>query len=278
MSASAIDRRLEKGDWERMCQGVYRLVAFPRTLEQQLMGGCLWGGDGACASHRAAATLLRLDGAGPDVAEITVEGKRRSPFSGLIVHRRSDWLDCDRSHVGVIPTTDVTRTLIDLGSVVSVEGLELALDAALRRRMTSVRRVSWRIEQSGAVGRKGAARLAKLLEVRAESRSLESALEVKFARVLRRSDLPPPVPQHEVLVDGRPIARIDFAYPDARLAIEIDGYEFHQGRARWQHDLTRRSRLATLGWRVLHFTASDLREPAAVVAAISAALQPRLPL
>ena len=31
--------------------------------------------------------------------------------------------------------------------------------------------------------------------------------------------------------DGAIVARADIAYPDARLAIEVDGYRYHTGRA-----------------------------------------------
>lgn len=277
MSARAVDRRVAKGEWLRICQGIYRVPAFPERLEQTLIAGCLWGGDESCASHRSAAALWRLDGVGLDIAEITVTAHRRSPLPGLTVHRSSDWLKCDRSLIGAIPVTDVTRTLVDLGSVLPEDRLELALDCALRRRMTSVARLKWRIDQAGTVGRKGAARLDKLIRARPATTS-ESPLEVRFARILRSSTLPPPVPQYEVVSEGEVVARVDFAYPWARLAIEIDGYEFHHGRGRWQRDLERRSRLAALGWRVMHFTVDDLKDAKAVIAAVAAALWPTLSL
>jgi hypothetical protein len=273
MSSSAIDRRVQAGEWIVVCRGVYRIGTFPIRIEQTLIAGCLWGGDGACASHRAAAALWRLDGIPFDVAEITIERNSGAPIAGLLVHRRSDWLPCDRSLIDPFSVTDVTRTLVDLGTVVAEDRLEMALDSALRRRMTSVKRLAWRIEQSGTVGRKGAARLAKLLEARGKSGPLESPLEVQFARAVRRSGLPPPTPQYEITSRGQVVARVDFAYPDVRLAIELDGYEWHHGRARWQRDLGRRSRLAARGWRVMHFTAADLRDPAAVVAMIRTALE-----
>jgi very-short-patch-repair endonuclease len=67
-----------------------------------------------------------------------------------------------------------------------------------------------------------------------------------------------PERQFEVRSYGKLVARVDFAYPQARLAIEVDGYRWHSGRARWQRDLQRRNRLIALGWRVLHATSEDI--------------------
>ena len=57
-------------------------------------------------------------------------------------------------------------------------------------------------------------------------------------------------------------ARLDFAYPGQRVAIEVDGARHHSGRAAWERDLRRRSRLTAMGWRIIHVTAADLRERA----------------
>jgi very-short-patch-repair endonuclease len=66
-----------------------------------------------------------------------------------------------------------------------------------------------------------------------------------------------------------------FAYPQARLAIETDGYGYHSGRRRWQHDLARRNAITLLGWRVIHVTWDDLvRRPDAVIATVRAAFTP----
>ena len=69
-------------------------------------------------------------------------------------------------------------------------------------------------------------------------------------------------------------ARIDFAYPDHALAIEADGYRWHQGRAAWERDRTRTSELASRGWRVLQVTWLQLKHrPDEVIARIERALR-----
>ena len=69
------------------------------------------------------------------------------------------------------------------------------------------------------------------------------------------------------------VARVDYAYPEARLAIEADGYRWHSGRVRWEQDRARLNELTLLGWRIIHVTWSELiRNPEAVVARIRTAL------
>jgi very-short-patch-repair endonuclease len=76
-----------------------------------------------------------------------------------------------------------------------------------------------------------------------------------------------PVPQYEVRDDdGGLIARVDFAYPEVRLAIEVDGYAHHSSRKQWESDLARQNRLIAAGWRVLRFSSRDVNDHAAPAA------------
>ena len=60
------------------------------------------------------------------------------------------------------------------------------------------------------------------------------------------------------LPNGRTI-RIDFAYPEVRLAIEADSYRYHSSLTDWSRDRTRHNQLIALGWRVLPITFVELR-------------------
>jgi very-short-patch-repair endonuclease len=62
--------------------------------------------------------------------------------------------------------------------------------------------------------------------------------------------------------------RIDFAYPDAMLAIEIDGFNSHFGKRAWQYDRARQNELAALGWTVVRFTWEDMRRRPSHVASL----------
>jgi very-short-patch-repair endonuclease len=80
-----------------------------------------------------------------------------------------------------------------------------------------------------------------------------------MARLFREHGLPEPVFQYAVTVDGRRIV-IDFAYPHLKIAIEVDGYEWHRTREQLQADHERQALLVLLGWKVLRFTWQQVRE------------------
>ncbi len=101
----------------------------------------------------------------------------------------------------------------------------------------------------------------------------ESELETRFLQLVREAGLPPPVPQYVVREAGRFMARIDLAYPERRLAIELDGYGPHRSVGAFRRDRNRQNGLALLGWTVLRFTWEDVVEhKEAVVATLTRAL------
>jgi very-short-patch-repair endonuclease/predicted transcriptional regulator of viral defense system len=266
--------RLANGRWEELYSGVYRLVGSPTTWRQQLLAACLSSGPDAAASHRAAGRLGRLAGVESKVLEITVPRRRRRVRKGIVIHEAVLLPSVDVTVVDAIPVTTVTRTLIDLGAVVSKDVLEEALDDALRRSLTSIRRLRWRLDALAKPGRPGIAAIRSLLDARQPGHvTPKSTLETRFARFVRRARLPAPARQHQIRDHGRHLATVDFAYPQQKLAIEVDSYRWHSGRARWEHDLTRRNRITALGWLVIHVTKTDIEQrPEELARTIAAAL------
>ena len=272
LTRHAIQDRLAAHRWERVHTGVYRIVGSPATWEQQLMAACLLAGPTAAVSHRAAAAVWALDGVDSSLVEIVCPRRIRS--TGFIAHRAAVPRR-HATHIGSIPVTDPSRTLLDLGGVVSTRLMEDALDDALRRGLTTLTRLRRRLQAEGRRGRAGTGILRQLVDARDPSSALpESILESRVARLLTRAGLPRPVPQHEIRANGRLVARIDFAWPEHLVALEADGYRHHSGRAAWQRDRARRNLLTGLGWRVLHISWDDVeRRPEAVLSAVRSALE-----
>lgn len=99
----------------------------------------------------------------------------------------------------------------------------------------------------------------------------EAESERLLHRLLRANGIKGWVGNHPVLVDGVVRARIDVAFPDLRIAIEVDGFAYHSDRERFQRDRSRQNLLVGLGWTVLRFTWSDLHDRADHVLAVIAA-------
>ncbi len=107
---------------------------------------------------------------------------------------------------------------------------------------------------------------------------LESELERSFLRLVRASGHPEPRAQHTVILGRHRTARIDFAFVEHKIAVELDGYGFHEGRSAWERDLERQSRLAALGWTVLRFTWNDVtNRPSFVLETIDRTLRLSVP-
>jgi hypothetical protein len=164
--------------------------------------------------------------------------------------------------VGPWVVTNVARTLIDLAAISDEELLATALEGAWRRKLVDLNWIDRRLDRLGRKGRAGAEPLRRVLDdCRRRGRPLDSALEVRFWRWVKRSGLPRPAPGFDVWDDEGPPMRIDFAYPAQRLAVETDGLAVHGRPEVQERDRVRLSRLAALGWRVQHVTWSQLRNP-----------------
>ena len=95
-------------------------------------------------------------------------------------------------------------------------------------------------------------------------------VERRLLELIRGAGLPRPLTN--VNVAGY---EVDFAWPEQRLIIEVDGYEFHRSREAFERDRARDAALLAAGHRVLRVTWRQLiTEPQQLVATFSSALAP----
>jgi very-short-patch-repair endonuclease len=209
---------------------------------------------------------------GEDAAvEVTVPRSRGPRLVGVEVHRSRDLVPAHTTMRQGIPVTNPLRTMVDLGAVLSCWLVEDALDRGLTARLFTVAAVEWLLHDVARPGRRGCGVLRQVLDERALGRERpDGLLEPRMARVLRSHGLPPAAFQQPVPEAG---ARVDFAYPDVRLAIEVDGYATHGSPRAMAADFERQNRLAAVGWVVLRFTWRQVvQQPAAVAQAVRTAL------
>ncbi|MGH9273007.1 MAG: DUF559 domain-containing protein [Acidimicrobiales bacterium] len=255
---------------------VFRVAGAPQTWHQHLMAAALTT-DGI-VSHRAAAELWGLiPPAGyVDVSIQPPRAPRAQP--PVIIHRIKDLhpeLAVEREGFRL---TDPVRTLIDLGLVVPDWAVRDALSRGITTRLFAIEEVDRLRDALGRKGRNGTGVVRQLLEERLlMGCDEESVLERRLLHLVRDHGLPPMTVQHEVWHAGRFIARIDGAYPERRLAVEVDGFAHHSSPDAFQRDRERQNRLVALGWTVLRFTWHDVvNRPSVVAASILDAIS-RLP-
>lgn len=86
----------------------------------------------------------------------------------------------------------------------------------------------------------------------------ESVPEAKFHQAwLAEASSIPLVAQHTVTLDGVTM-RFDFAVPSRQVAIEIDGYEWHSSKEKFQHDRQRDRIAMKYNWLVVRLAAVDV--------------------
>lgn len=244
---------------------VFRVVGAPETWHQHLMAAALT--TEGIISHRSAAELWGLirPAGYVDVSVQPARAPRAQP--PVIIHRVKDLhpeLAVDREGLRL---TDPVRTVIDLGLVLPTWAVRDALSRGITTRLFAVDEVQRLRDALGRKGRNGTGTIRELLEERLLTPGdEESVLERRLLLLAQRHGLPPMALQHEVWHAGRFIARVDAAYVERMLAIEVDGYTHHSSPDAFQRDRERQNRLVTLGWTVLRFTWHDVVHRPTVVA------------
>jgi very-short-patch-repair endonuclease len=261
VSVGMLARRIDCGLWLRVLPRVYRMASVPASWSQRLWAGCLWAG--AIVSHHTAARLYGLEGVhdrGRAPIQLTARCRTMYVAPGYVVHTTRHLERKDHRVWDGIPVTSLSRTLVDLAPLLDDRQLGLALDSGLAL-FTSIdpAYLAREVARLRAFGRRTANALVKLLAARApDALDLDSALERRFSAVLRRARLPRPREHYEVVDSGRRLAEVDFAYPRARLAIQLHGAAIHRRYSVWQRDQAQSSDLAAAGWRVLNVTGAQL--------------------
>jgi len=253
MSEESMSRRAMNGQWEAVFPSVYRLPGSPRTGRQRALAAVLWTGPHSAISHLTAVRLLRLDARPHRELHLTVPHGLGVRHDDVAIHHSRSLPRADLVAVDGIRCTSATRTIIDCAGLLGDEALEAAFEQARRMGLTSPAALAKRANELCGRGRPGSARIKRLLAVQTGPRALESRLEVRLARLLRKSRLARPERQYPV---GR--YRLDFAWPARRVACECDGFEHHGSRLAWKRDRGRLAVIEAAGWRIVHVTWNDV--------------------
>jgi very-short-patch-repair endonuclease len=273
----ALYRAVVTGKLSRDLPNVYRIPGPEVTWESRLMAAQLWLGrpDGAI-SHRSAAALWGLPGFQRGSIELSTT-RWKKPLPPVVVHRVVSDIRGHTTTVGPIRVTNAGWTLLDLAGLASADILEAGIEDAIRRGLTSVAHLRWLSRGRKGKSAKGIRTLRRILD-EGGNRPTESHFETRLLQALRKAPLPLPQRQFEIRDAGRLIARVDFAYPWAKVVVEADSYRFHSGREAWESDLDRRSAITALGWLVIHVTYRQMESGMdQVVRRVRDAITPRLP-
>ncbi|UPW10691.1 DUF559 domain-containing protein [Gordonia terrae] len=260
LTRSAVRRRVDCGDWLRHSRGVYSLADHPATPATRARLAVATVGRGAALSGAGAAWWHGLMDEPPKKFTVTAPRSRHgTPVEGVRVRRRR------LTDAEVVTRKELLVTALPLSVLeAAIESDSGVLDNALLVRKVSLRQL--RVAADRRRGKEDGPAIAALVDgVESGARSVAERLAVDALSAGGVSGWS----------CGHPAGGyfIDLAFPDRLLAVEIDGMAFHRDAETFQRDRRRRNDLIALGWTVLNFTWSDLRErPDDVVARVRQAL------
>lgn len=259
-------RQLDGPSWRRLLHGVYVHRDVEVTHELKARAAVLLL-PSAVVTGLSAAVLWGVDLVGPlDDVELTVpptEHPRR--VRGLRV-RRSLLPAEHRWRRSDLPVTTAAATAVRVAGLLPLDDAVVAVDQIVDTGVVELAAVR-RLAAQGAGASSARARAACALA----DGLAGSPQETRLRLLIGRSRLPIPVAQYWVRDGASAVARVDFAWPARKVALEYDGL-WHAAPGQFAKDRQRLNRLREAGWRVVFVTARDLHHPEELVARIAEAL------
>jgi hypothetical protein len=239
---------------ERVWHGIY--CCREPTDEIRLRGLDLSCGSTVAVCLATAASLFGFDTEHPqDLHVLNPSHHQLRPVDGLVVHRRDG---APLVMVGARPATSPAWTAVEVARGLRRPRALATLDAALRSETCS-RGELWRAATRQA-GRRGIVAVRELL-LHADPRA-ESPMESEARLAMIDGGLPIPELQYEIVDGNGDLRRVDFAWPDHRLAVEYDGVDWHSEPDAIRRDRRRQAAIQDIGWTVMAIVFDDVRHRA----------------
>lgn len=266
VSRRTISRRLKRGIWRLEVGAIVldpTIAPFAARMGQALQ---LWGGPDSVVSGRTAMALhgIELDRMSRVPRLVLVQGRPAQSMGGATQARMVKGVEASVQSAD-LTVRHLADAVLDVLPLMEPKWRDWLVDTAARLRWLTPDRMRRAIECRVTRG----VRHAGLLHSAAArvGSGLDSEAEAKCMTILAQAGLSGFQTGFVVDdADGRPLARIDIAHVPLRVAIEIDGWEYHGTPAAAAADKARQVELAARGWRVLRFSWGQLVQSSAWVA------------
>ncbi|WP_018603846.1 type IV toxin-antitoxin system AbiEi family antitoxin domain-containing protein [Mycobacterium sp. 155] len=250
MSRKTLAALVRSGQILRVCRGVYsdhvpgtfdRLAALDILTSMPIV---------ACMN--TAAELYGFDTEHDDRVHILDPGLRIRPDDGLMVHQR---VGAPLKRVSGRLATTPAWTAVELARTLRRPRALAILDAALHVGACGTAELDSAVREQK--GRRGIVAVRDLL-AHADARA-ESPMESEMRLVFIDWCVPRPELQYEIIDRHGDRWRVDFAWPDAKVAAEYDSVEWHATPEGFKHDRLKTARLRECGWSTVSAVTDDIR-------------------
>lgn len=263
-----IRSRVARREWQRAFQGVYILgdaAVIPLAAESAVL---LSLGRDAALSRHTAAFLWRQITRRPLIIEVTVPRSRVRARSDVRIHLVHSLDAKDVRYRHGLAVTSPARTIIDLATDTSSTVLErITGDSVANRLITEDDLIAAldRVPSNHPGAARIRARLAEDPEFLLQTRSV--AERIAYPLIL---DAGLPRPALNEFVHG---CLVDLHWPEQKLVLEVDSFQFHGSRLAFENDRRRDQILIAAGYTVIRVTWHQLtRTPLQVIATVAQAL------
>lgn len=281
-----IQKRTRSGAWVRVRPGAYVVREHWVELDEADRYVLRVRAREAAASRKGVhshVTSAVLHGAptwGLPLSDVHVtheRGKAGRRETG-VHHHRSTIAPGDVVMTDGLRHTAAARTIIEVFALCGLDAAVSVGNDLLHREVTDMRSV----ESFAAVARHWPGTLATELLLRTLDSRVESVAESRFVLLCRRNDIHGMIPQLEIRDGSVFLGRVDFAFPEFGVFVEVDG----KGKyTRWRkpgqsaedvlwEEKTRQERIAACtGWECIRITWADLERPAQLLRRLRSALE-----
>jgi very-short-patch-repair endonuclease len=239
----AIESRLENGRLIEVHRGVYAVGHVRREAVARAAAAVLACGDAAVLSYFSAAALWGMGTRWPAIPEITVPARRRPSGVRVHVHPAIESQDIRRHRA--IRVTSPARTLLDIAPMLTKPQLARAVNEARLNAGVRLPHLAELLERESY--HPGLRLLGPF--VQRPTGPTRSEFEDRFVTFAGEHGLP--TPRVNTRVAGY---EVDALFPDERVIVELDGWNFHSNRRSFERDRDKDAALLAAGYVTVRIT------------------------
>lgn len=249
-------------------RGVYGLNGFAASWHSNALVHVLRSGAHALLSHESALINLGIlsesyisKRGGEVIAHHATMNRNSGRRISSSLHR-SIYEDkiLVRNIINEIPQVPIECAIIESARHIAPKIFSSVVDSAIRNGLTDAKRIQKTLEGLRAAPGRSKSRINEIINGYLMSPQvyarMESALEARIFRIISHLTSEEIIPQYEIICSGNRY-RLDFAIPQLRIAVEVDGFAYHADRHVFDSDKVRQNELVAGGWQVLRFTAAQ---------------------
>ena len=249
-SRKLLAAQVRSGEVVRVHHGIY--APAPVTVQSRLAAFDLLAGMPVVACLGTAAALYGFDTERRERLHVFDPGLRLRPTADVMVHQR---IGAPLRRVQGRLATAPAWTAVEVARTLSRPRALATLDAALHVGACTTDELAAALKEQK--GRRGTVRVREML-AHADRRA-ESPMESEMRLVFIDWGVPKPELQYEIVDRHGDLWRVDFAWPDQRVAAEYDSVDWHANPIAFKHDRMKAARLQECGWTSVPAVVDDVR-------------------